>query len=421
MRRIGMKKAGLVLCTLISLFALVGSSIWEGAAGVAAGGDLPGTGLYVATNSFPLNTVVYVTNLENGQTTRVVTSSALESAPGLLAMLSRDAAEAIGLPGRSLGRIRMSQPPDSVAFSRFGQRRGGGRGSEGRGRGAPAFAAFSFLDPSEEAAADGGIIDLPGTGAHGAQAAPFMAQEEGLTPGARAALIPEGVAIITEPDSQETPGEAADQSHQDAVSLMRGFFPEPLFAVVDNLLTPDSFAEEQETLEPGFAGEDYILTLVPAEARPPAEGGFALDPDYVIAAIAPGHPGPLQGFIDPSMIIDPVEAAWHPALPPAEPAPQAFAPPVVFPVPMISRLQAGKYYLQIAAYSNPEAVQYELSRIDRIDSSLTREVVVMRGENPEHGTVYQILIGPLNLGESGALLHRFRSTTHRDAFIRAGS
>ena len=34
-----MKKTGLLLCTVISLFFLVGSSIWEGAAGVAANGE----------------------------------------------------------------------------------------------------------------------------------------------------------------------------------------------------------------------------------------------------------------------------------------------------------------------------------------------------------------------------------------------
>jgi len=437
MRRIGMKrKAGLMLCTLISLFALVGSSIWEGAAGVAASGDLPGTGLYIATNSFPLNTVVYVTNLENGQTTRVVTSSPLETTPGLLALLSRDAAEAIGLPGRTLGRVRMSQPPDSVAFSRFGQRRGGGRGRDGEGRGRDAdsgpvaFAAFNPLDPPFDpfagAAAmnENRIIDLPADGEAPLALippAPIMFQEEDITP--EVYLPQEEAFILAEAELQEIPGEDANHFHDDAAPLAQDFLSEPPFvvAIAEDAFAPDVVAEEQEA---PFDAEAYLLTLVPAEARPPAEDAFAPDPDYVIGGIDPALLGiPQEDYLDPAMFIDPIgegALAWHPGLPQEEAVPQAFAPPPLFPVPLITRLQAGKYYLQIAAYSNPDAVHYELSRINRIDSNLARELVVIRGENPEHGTVYQILIGPLNLGESGALLQRFRSTTHRDAFIRSG-
>jgi len=231
------------------------------------------------------------------------------------------------------------------------------------------------------------------------------------------ALLP--AEAIAEADIQEALAEeAVTDFHQDAVSLMRGFFPEESTEIVEDFFAPEAVAEEQYAPAP-FAAEAYLLTLVPAEARPPAEEGFAPDPDYVIAGIAPGHPIPFhEGIIDPAMLIDPVGEG---TLTDAGIFPHVFAPPLAFPVSMISRLQAGKYYLQIAAYSNVESVQYELIRLDRIDSSLTREVVVMRGENPEHGTVYQVLIGPLNLGESGALLQRFRSTTHRDAFIRAGS
>ena len=491
----GIKTKGFILCIVISLFALVGSSIWEGAAGV--GGSLPGNGLYIATNSFPLNTVVDIINLENGQTVRVVTSSALEAAPGLLAMLSRDAAEAIGLQGSTLGRIRMHQPPDPVAFSRFGS---------GRRRHSPpgdpdfdpaAFAALHGLYPLADDGADalnrrieGGdvIVDLDAAEAYAAPvpAAPPAVQYVDIIPEAEthiaeahqaeahqeayrneetyiaAAPVPvdaaaaEAEAAEQEIEAQELAeamDEAADQRfHQDAVSLMRGFFPEPSFEVVDDVFgaplaqdEPEVLAEaEPQAVEPVAIAEDpgYVaLTLVPAELRPPVkETAVVPDPDYIIPGIErPPVAAFRDGYPDPSMVIEPIVEAPLEEAPPAEdplamlpvydpaipePAEQlyvaAFVPPPVFPLPMISNLQAGKYYLQIAAYSNAEAVRYELSRIDRIDSNLAREVVVLRGVNPEHGAVYQILIGPLNLGESGALLHRFRST-HRDAFIRSGS
>ena len=526
-KRTGLKRAGLILCTVISLFIMVGSSVWEGAAGVAAGGDLPGTGLYIATNSFPLNTVVYVTNLENGQTARVVTSAPLEAAPGLLALLSRDAAEAIGLPNRTLGRIRMSQPPDSVAFSRFGHRR--------PVAGDPdfdpaAFAALHYLF-AEAANTDDIIIDLPITDE--AQVTliplvPFEAQEEiaeivqeNEIPQAAAwaeeAPLPLEVAAVgyvpveeiaeqyaVEQDVQEVlAGEENEQFHQNAIALMRGFFPEhevveDMFAeepeieeqiaeqIIEQVIEPQEIAEA--AAEPVFPASDYILTFIPAEARPPpAEAAITPDPAYIIPGIEPAQAVAAwdyqPDFIDPAMIIDPIgepplalQPVVAPVVPEYDPEPEAVlvAEPVqveapeeveaaqhvepvhiaeplqhvepvyiveplqieqvqdavavippqgpLFPVPLINNLQTGKHYLQLAAYSNAEAVHYELSRLDRIDSGLARELVVKRYMNhPDHGIVYQILIGPLSLGESGALLHRFRNTTHRDAFIRTGS
>ncbi|MDR0599864.1 MAG: septal ring lytic transglycosylase RlpA family protein, partial [Treponema sp.] len=103
------------LAAILSLF-LLGSSVWEGAAAVS--GDFPEEGLYVATNSFPRNTVVDLTNLETGKTVRVIVSAGLDS-PGLLALVSREAAAAVGLQSRAVGRIRMIQPSDPIAFSRF--------------------------------------------------------------------------------------------------------------------------------------------------------------------------------------------------------------------------------------------------------------------------------------------------------------
>ena len=480
----GLKSTGLILCTVISLFAMVGSSIWEGAAGVAVtGGDLPVTGRYIATNSFPLNTVVYVTNLENGQTTRAVTSSALEAAPGLLAILSRDAAEAIGLPNNTLGRIRMFQPPDNVAFSRFGQRRPTPRNVD---IDPEAFAALLNLHPAETAGTDiaDTIIDLPVV----EEIQVAQAEEPPAAAEAEAEIVEYYAA---EQDVQQAIAEDANQRfHHDAIALMRGFFPEPSYEIVEDLFAAETLieerepAEEQAVVESPFPASDYILTFTPAEHRPPTDTLVTPNPDYFIPGIVHAQPEPYldyqPDFIDPDMIIDPirepplalqpvvdyyvipepyqvdvvqaapdpvemvqaepdpvevVQAAPDPVMPlqeelvqaePLQEAPLAVIQPQppapLFPVPLINNLQAGKHYLQLASYTNAEAVHYELSRIDRIDANLARELVVKRYVNhPEHGTIYQILIGPLTFGESGALLHRFRNSTHRDAFIRTGS
>jgi hypothetical protein len=79
---------------------------------------------------------------------------------------------------------------------------------------------------------------------------------------------------------------------------------------------------------------------------------------------------------------------------------------------VISSLERGKYYLQLAAYTIPELVETELLRISTVYPLAVQESG--EAEKP----LYRILIGPVNLGESGALLQRFKASGYRDAFIR---
>ncbi|MCL2374086.1 MAG: hypothetical protein FWC65_02435 [Treponema sp.] len=386
-----MKKHLLALLIGAALFGFTASSIWEGAAGVAAGGDLPAAGLYVATNSFPLNTVIDLTNLENGMTVRVVAAAPLSAAPGLIAMLSPEAASAVGLAARSLGRVRMSQPPDPVAFSRFGQ---------GRASGDPDF------DPAAFAAIHGALPPSPSAGHAAADDGAWNRRLEG------------GAVIVDMPD---------------------GFAPAPQWQAVPPAPAAPPAAMPLPPEPPAPAPhpfDGHALVLVPTDPRPPQMPDAVPDPAHFIPSIGAAPVAPEREYrVDPFHVINPI--AERPFVPPAPEAPlvmHPFVPPVTAPVPaapapdpfpvfsapMIHSLQAGMFYVQLAAYANADSIRYELARINRIDPSLGGEIVVLRGLNPHHGIVYQILIGPLNHGESGALLHRFRST-HSDAFIRAGS
>jgi hypothetical protein len=113
-----MKNKIFVCFIIAALFVFQGASPWEGAAATAPEGELPGSGRYIATNSFPRNTVVDIINIENNRSTRVIVANTLES-PGLLAIVSREAAELIGMKAGSVSRIRMTQPSDPVAYLRF--------------------------------------------------------------------------------------------------------------------------------------------------------------------------------------------------------------------------------------------------------------------------------------------------------------
>ncbi|MDR2027986.1 MAG: SPOR domain-containing protein [Treponema sp.] len=531
-----MKKIRIMALALITVLVCIGASVWEGAAAVASNGELPEGGYYAATNSFPRNTVVDVTNLENGKSIRVIVASGLES-PGLLAMLSRDAAGAISLPSRSIGRIRMTQPSDPVAFSRFTE----GRESSGDPDHDPRAAVNSNVLPedllSRDAAgepAPGAVAETtPDPGADSREAIPEPA------PGTMAETVPgpaapasreagpEGMAEAgpevssppaSEPDAyaplaEVPPGNGAEESGAGNLPAYPEWFAEdplppaeepgpepgpeyprapgylpderivdipeayepPAISSRDDSIIPEPapiwvYSEENadaselsglpESAEPApgltepedllpetsFPGEvlaesneesllipweNYDLSLVPAEERPPEPPADGLPPDAEIAPI-PGGPvaeppirEPQTGepyigepYMDPDSFIGPIEGA-APAEEPgaaAGPAPEpAGYLPAVFSVPVISRLEQGKYYLQLAAFSRTESVEQELSKIDKV-----YPLAIQPGGSPER-PLYRILVGPVNLGESGALLQRFKGKGWGDAFIRNGS
>ena len=300
-----MKKICLSVCIVAALLIFTSSAIWEGAA--AKSGDLPETGLFMSTNSFPLNSVVEVINLENGRITHLIVHSGLDTA-GFLALLSKDAIDALGISEGSLARVRMNQVSDLLALSLF---------TDGR---------------------------LPPPG-----------------PPAQAAAPPPAAVVVPPPVAVTPPPEAPPVE------------PEPL-------VTPP----------------------VPVAVAPPQEAPPAEPPPAVEAP--PVAPEPL--------VTPPLPVAVAP--PPAEPPPPAATVSRnVFTAPTITSLQMGKFYVQIAAYSNYEAVNPEIARID---SSLP--VAVMDAGTP-NSPLYRVLIGPLTLGEAGAIIQRVR-LTHHDAFVRIG-
>jgi cell division septation protein DedD len=107
-----MKRFGLFFCLLLLCSLAAGAAEWEGMGTLSSSGFLPDEGFYVATNAFPRNTVVNLTNMETQQSVQVIVASSLDS-PGMLAMVSMDAAHAIGLTNTAIGRIRISTPNDS--------------------------------------------------------------------------------------------------------------------------------------------------------------------------------------------------------------------------------------------------------------------------------------------------------------------
>lgn len=101
---------------------MASASSWEGSAIMGSYGDFPSSGYFAACNSFPRNTSVEVSNLENGRRVTVVVTRGVDS-PGIFMMLSVDAAAALGIASGRVARVRASEPRSALELSPTGRSR----------------------------------------------------------------------------------------------------------------------------------------------------------------------------------------------------------------------------------------------------------------------------------------------------------
>jgi hypothetical protein len=355
-----MKKTGVILCVLVSWLA-IGASVWEGTAAIAPTGTLPEGGYFAATNSFPKNTVVDITNIENNLTIRVVVASGLDS-PGLLAVLSRNAAKAIGLADRGVGRIRMVQAADV---------------SQDTGTKSAAPGGTSSPLPSMQ--------DTP----------PLAGNNANNTSRVQPSLSasPEDVFF----------DQTVDDPHAFQPSAATGgdgsIYPEPKPVWVGGSQgiagTPKSEAAPVSGSQAGQASAaGSVIAVVPAGPKPPTAPTAALPADAEIAPIG--------------------------AVPKAR-SPKAYRRRTMertehFSIPVIKKLEKGRYYVQLGAYDKALALESAVSRVSKVGRSYPLKV------NPQGSkkAMYRLLIGPLNQGEAAAIVERFRRAGWKDAFVRSG-
>jgi hypothetical protein len=396
-----------------------------------------------------------VTNLENGRTIRVIVSTGLDS-PGLLAMLSRNVATAIGVPVRGIGRIRMIAPSDPVAFSRF-------TGEQELSGSQPPPASNAVVGSAVRTATTG---DLAAATPEDRFYSAIVNRTESYTPPAVA--YPQDGSVHQEPSPAWIPDEpdpAPEITETPYPDVPPPVYDPPLAAVPGPdpaqpqpmLVAPAAPPPYPNTslisspyawqtfppyiAPPGKAPElppDSVITLERAGERPP-QGSAAIEPGRVPVPPPPQQARPDAAtsddtYLDPRYFLGPIPQPVRPPQPPAriinapQPAPRTTAAPQtampppqaavpaasgsIFSVPIISRLEDGKQYVQIGSFTRPDTLETAVARANR-----SYPLAVQTGGS-NSALVYRLLIGPLNAGESAATLQRVRSSGFPDAFVR---
>jgi len=442
-------KAKILACLVLAAPLLFVSATWEGAADVAPGRNPHGETYAIATNAFPRNMVVDVTNLENNRSVRVLVVSG-QSNVGILGSLSRGAARSIGINEGSVSRIRISQPSDSIAFAHI--RRGP----------LPDLADAADLEPADAPFAEEGYADvaeIPGYEPALADAVPFV--EEGLAEAveeeaeaiayAEAEDEPELMAHEEAPFLPEAEPTAvveylADYPEVEPVAIAERPEPEPVAVAERPEAEPTDIAEYPETAplvaeirpngliasddteyeparpvptvmhEPQIYIPDFRFKLVPTEERlPPVMEEPIIAAEHVIPPIEPEErPAPVE-------VAAPVVAPVPPPVEPVFVEPMVFVDPIPDPRPRnvpsfhaVSNLERNMWYVQLGAFRYACSVEEEISRI----GTAYPYPVLVQNIGTDSDPMFRVLLGPLNQGESAAVLRRIRSVGNTQAFVR---
>jgi hypothetical protein len=410
---------------IASIFVFLGASPWEGSAAVAPNGELPTTGYYIATNAYPRNTVVDITNIETGKSTRVIVSNVLTS-PGLLAVVSRQAGELIGMRAGSVSRIRMIQPADPMAYMRFTESMNQGNPEYDSGNVitednllAQVYNDDTYAPPDvakvqEEPKSPllpGYIVDEPEWGGSGRLQ---IVDVPGYLPDSsdRFASADEPEYDSTEYPQREINKDVAPKINERPPVEVAKDLPEydpdkswedteePLKEVVKDVpvfITEAPREEVVKEVSPWQERTETALVPRPTSPNPPPSGSgvYGIDPNDIIPGIVVATPEKPVAVVNNAVVPSPVTSALD-----RSPS-----------VNTIERLDRGKYYVQVAAFSS-DHIENALKQIDRGYAP-----VVFKGTD----NLYRILIGPLNQGESAAVLSRFKSIGYKDAFVRVGN
>lgn len=437
---------------LFSLIFIISFSciwaVWEGNGGIGSSTDFPAEGLFVRSDMFPKHTLLEITNLEKNVKARAVVIGP-SGIPGLLASLSPELGEKLGVPRGKVIRIRVLTP-----------------------------------SPVNEEGDDGKSISAAGPESQDLDNNPalFVASHSDLPNANLKKEESESVSENTGSDTilyddlkspiEDTPSETAEdvpvvEEVPDVDAIIDPVVEEPAEPIVEETVLPEEVApiETETYMEP--ANENPPITVEPIN-EPAAKPEAA--PSPVTEVSEPQEPEQPKEEIEDVEVVDPVvepvdEAPVEekkvetvasvtpknePVADKKEEAPvekisveetpveeaedsgtyeetdsdiytaaeekpeEESAVPVNEIKPVSSKLEKGKTYVQIVIYDD------KYNRDDVLKKYGKKYPMVVEERLVKNNTRYTIFVGPLKPDETGAVLERFKQLGFKDAFLKKG-
>ena len=452
---------------LFSLIFIISFSciwaVWEGNGGIGSSTDFPAEGLFVRSDMFPKHTLLEITNLEKNVKARAVVIGP-SGIPGLLASLSPELGEKLGVPRGKVIRIRVLTPSpvneegdDGKSISAAGpesqdldnnpalfvashsdlpnanlKKEEAESVSENTGSDTILYDDLKspIEDTPSETAEDVPVVEevpdvnaIPDPVVEEPEVEPIKEVEKVEDkPAEDSSLMyaPETVAPITETymePAKENPPITVDPINEPAAK------PEAAPAPVTEVSEPQKPEQTQEEVEDVEVVDPVVEPVdeTPAEEKKVDTVASITPKNEPASDTSENLPAPVEKI---SVEETPVEEAEDSGTyeetdsdiyTAAEEKPEEeSAVPVNEIKPVSSKLEKGKTYVQIVIYDD------KYNRDDVLKKYGKKYPMVVEERLVKNNTRYTIFVGPLKPDETGAVLERFKQLGFKDAFLKKG-
>lgn len=179
---------------------------------------------------------------------------------------------------------------------------------------------------------------------------------------------------------------------------------------------PEVAAEEpaETTLPPAVRREDELREEIPDDAIVKLESAEERPPEKPEAEAE----APEEDEEEPPAEEPPADVSERPEEPdPEEVEPEEAEPQEAGELPVVEKLESGRFYLQVGAYAERNGAQ---AAVAQLGAEYPVEVLTEDTREGEDQMLYRVLVGPLSEDERGSVLYMVRAKGYRDAFIRRG-
>ncbi|UTC88030.1 SPOR domain-containing protein [Treponema denticola] len=449
---------------LFSLIFIISFSciwaVWEGNGGIGSSTDFPAEGLFVRSDMFPKHTLLEITNLEKNVKARAVVIGP-SGIPGLLASLSPELGEKLGVPRGKVIRIRVLTPSpvneegdDGKSISAAGpesqdldnnpalfvashsdlpnanlKKEEAESVSENTGSDTILYDDLKspIEDTPSKTAEDVPVVEevpdvdaIPDPVVEEPEVEPIKEVEEKPAEDSSLMYAPETVAPITETymePAKENPPITVDPINEPAAK------PEAIPAPVTEVSEPQKPEQTQEEVEDVEVVDPVVEPVdeTPAEEKKVDTVASITPKNEPASDTSENLPAPVEKI---SVEETPVEEAEYSGTyeetdsdiyTSAEEKPEEeSAVPVNEIKPVSSKLEKGKTYVQIVIYDD------KYNRDDVLKKYGKKYPMVVEERLVKNNTRYTIFVGPLKPDETGAVLERFKQLGFKDAFLKKG-